>query len=323
MRYRTFGRTSWQVSEIGYGMWGMAGWTGSDDEESLRSLQLAVDLGCNFFDTAWAYGDGRSERLLGQIVRANPKKKLYTATKIPPKNRQWPTDRGDRIEDVFPPDYIRDYAERSLKNLGLPSVDLLQFHVWEDAWAKDERWQRAMEQLKRDGLVQAIGVSINRWEPWNALDTLRTGLVDAVQVIYNVFDQAPEDELFPLCRQLDVAVIARVPFDEGSLTGTLTKDSRWPAGDYRSVYFGPENLDPTVERIDALRSMVPTGMTLPDAALRFILANPDVDVVIPGMRKPTHVRANLAASDAPLLADTLLGQLRRHRWDRKPAPWSA
>jgi aryl-alcohol dehydrogenase-like predicted oxidoreductase len=323
MRYRTFGRTGWEVSEIGYGMWGMGDWTGSNDDESLQSLQLAVDLGCNFFDTAWAYGEGLSERLLGQTVRANAGKKLYTATKVPPKNRRWPTSRGDKLDDVFPPDYIREYAEKSLKNLGLSSVDLLQFHVWEDAWAKDARWQRAVDALRREGLAGAIGVSINRWEPWNAIDTLRTGLVDAVQVIYNIFDQAPEDELFPICEELDVAVIARVPFDEGSLTGTLTKDSRWPDGDYRNMYFGAENLVPTVERVEALRPIVPAGMTLPELALRFILANADVDVVIPGMRKPAHVRANLAVGDAPALPSEVLGQLRQHRWDRQPRAWSA
>lgn len=322
MRFRTFGRTGWQVSEIGYGMWGMAGWSGSNDDESLKSLQLAVDLGCNFFDTAWAYGDGHSERLLGETVRANPDKKLYTATKIPPKNRQWPTSRGDKLDDVFPADYIREYAESSLTNLGLPSVDLLQFHVWEDAWAGDKRWQRAVDALRREGLVHAIGVSINRWEPWNAIETLRTGLVDAVQVIYNIFDQAPEDELFPVCRELDIAVIARVPFDEGSLTGTLTKKSRWPAGDYRSSYFGKENLGPTVDRVEALRPLA-QNITLADLALRFILANPDVSTVIPGMRKAAHVRTNVTASDAPPLSPTLLRQLREHRWDREPAPWSA
>src|SRR5213594_2398907 len=268
MRYRTFGRAGWEVSEIGYGMWGMGGWTGSNDDESLQSLQLAVDHGCNFFDTAWAYGEGHSERLLGKIVRANAGKKLYAATKIPPKNRIWPTSRGDKLEDVFPPDYIREYAERSLKNLGVSTIDLLQFHVWEDTWAKDDRWQRAVDALRRENLVHAIGVSINRWEPWNAIDTLRTGLVDAVQVIYNIFDQAPEDELFPICEELDVAVIARVPFDEGSLTGTLTKESRWPKGDYRNMYFSKANLTSTLERIDALKPLVPAGMTLPEMALR-------------------------------------------------------
>jgi aryl-alcohol dehydrogenase-like predicted oxidoreductase len=322
MRYRRFGRTGWQVSEIGYGMWGMAGWTGSDDAQSLEAMQLAVDLGCNFFDTAWAYGEGRSERLLGTLVRANPRTTIYTATKIPPKNRQWPTRRGDRLDDVFPADYVREYAERSLANLGLPRVDLLQFHVWEDAWSGDERWQRVVDDLRRKGLVRAIGVSVNRWEPWNVVQTLRTGLVDAVQVIYNIFDQAPTDELFPLCRELDVAVIARVPFDEGSLTGTLTAETRWPEGDWRNSYFVPENLVPTVERVEALEPLVPAGTSMADLALRFILANRDVDVVIPGMRKPAHVRANIAASDATPLPPRLLEQLREHRWDRAPTAWS-
>ena len=322
MQYRRFGRTGWQVSEIGYGMWGMAGWTGSDDAQSLEAMQLAVDLGCNFFDTAWAYGDGHSEQLLGTLVRANPAKTIHTATKVPPKNRQWPTRRGDRLDDVFPAAYVREYAERSLANLGLPHVDLLQFHVWEDAWSGDERWQRVVDDLRREGLVRAIGVSVNRWEPWNVMQTLRTGMVDAVQVIYNIFDQAPEDELFPLCRELDVGVIARVPFDEGSLTGALTKETRWPKGDWRGTYFVPENLIPTVERVDAIRPLVPAGMTMPELALRFILANPDVDVVIPGMRKPANVRANVAASDGTPLPTRLLERLREHRWDREPTAWS-
>jgi aryl-alcohol dehydrogenase-like predicted oxidoreductase len=322
MRYRRFGRTGWQVSEIGYGMWGMAGWTGSDDAQSLDAMQLAVDLGCNFFDTAWAYGEGHSERLLGALVRNNPGKTLYTATKVPPKNRKWPTRRGDRLDDVFPPDYVREYAERSLANLGLPHVDLLQFHVWEDTWSADERWQRVVDDLRSEGLVRAIGVSVNRWEPWNVMQTLRTELVDAVQVIYNIFDQAPEDQLFPLCRELDIGIIARVPFDEGSLTGTLTKDTHWPKGDWRNSYFVPENLNPTLERVDALRPLVPAGMSMPELALRFILANPDVDVVIPGMRKPANVRANTATSDEPPLPSRLLQQLRAHRWDREPTAWS-
>jgi aryl-alcohol dehydrogenase-like predicted oxidoreductase len=322
MRYRRFGRTGWRVSEVGYGMWGMAGWTGSDDEQSLASMQLAVDLGCNFFDTAFAYGEGHSERLLGQLVRANAGRTIYTASKVPPMNRQWPSRREYMLHDVFPPGYIREFAEKSLINLGLPQLDLLQFHVWEDAWAGDVRWQRAVDDLRREGLVRAVGVSINRWEPWNALRTLRTGLVDAVQVIYNIFDQAPEDELFPLCRELDVAIIARVPFDEGSLTGALTKDSHWPEGDWRNLYFVPENLTPTIDRVHAIEPLVPTGSTLPDLALRFILANPDVGVVIPGMRKPAHVRANVAASDAEPLSTDLLARLRAHRWDRSPTPWS-
>lgn len=322
MRYRTYPRTGWQIAEIGYGMWGMGGWTGSDDEQSLEALNLAVSLGCNFFDTAWGYGEGRSERLLGRLVREHPDARLYTASKIPPKNREWPSRRGMRLDDVFPADHIRDYAHRTVENLGLDRVDLLQFHVWEDAWAHDERWQRAMDDLRAEGVVGGVGVSVNRWEPWNALETLRTGTIDAVQVIHNVFDQAPEDELFPLCEELGVAVVARVPFDEGSLTGTLTRDSRWPEGDWRNLYFVPENLVPTVERVERLRPLVPEGMTMPEMALRFILGDPRVSTVIPGMRSIPHVRANLAASDGGALPAELRERLRAHRWDREPTSWS-
>jgi aryl-alcohol dehydrogenase-like predicted oxidoreductase len=322
MRYRTFGRTGWQVGEVGYGMWGMAGWTGSDDAQSLAALQAAVDGGCNFFDTAWAYGAGHSEQLLGQLVRDNVGRKLYVATKVPPMNRQWPSRRGERIDDVFPAAHIREYAEKSLSNLGVEMIDLLQFHVWEDDWADDDRWQRAVDDLRREGLVSAIGVSVNRWEPWNGLRTLRSGLVDAVQVIYNIFDQAPEDELFPLCREMNIGVIARVPFDEGTLTGTLTKQARWPSGDWRNTYFVKENLEASVDRADALKPLVPPGETMPGMALRFILSNDDVDVVIPGMRKPEHVRANIAASDRGPLSGALLGALKQHRWDRTVTEWS-
>ena len=323
MRYRTFGRLGWSVSEVGYGMWGLAGWTGSDDDESRQALDEAVELGCNFFDTAWGYGSGKSERILGQLVRAHPGRRLYTATKIPPKNLTWPSRADFLLDEVFPPDHIRRYAELSLENIGVGSIDLLQFHVWEDSWARDDRWQRAMDDLKREGLIHAVGISLNRWEPENGIETLRTGIVDAVQVIYNIFDQAPEDELFPRCRELDVAVIARVPFDEGSLTGTLTRHTTFPDGDFRRGYFGPENLGPTMDRIDALMPVVPNGSTLPDMALRFILSNTDVATVIPGMRRPAHVRANIAASDVGLLDRDLIQQLRAHRWDRQPTSWSA
>jgi aryl-alcohol dehydrogenase-like predicted oxidoreductase len=323
MNYRRFGRTGWMVSEIGYGMWGMGGeWGDADDEESLRSLQRGVELGCNFFDTAWAYGAGRSERLLGQLVRANPGKELYTATKIPPKNFKWPSRREFTLDDCFPPDHIEEYVHKSLENASLESFDLIQFHTWEDNWVEDDRWAKKMDELRRQGLIHAVGISINRWEPWNGVKTVRSGLIDAVQVIYNIFDQNPEDELFPACDEMEVAVIARVPFDEGTLTGKLTKDSKWPEGDWRSTYFVPENLIPSVERADALKPLVPQGMTMPEMALRFILNNQTVSTIIPGMRKVYHVEDNLSASDkGPLPAD-LHAQLRPHRWDRQPTEWS-
>lgn len=322
MRYRTFGRIGWQVAEIGYGMWGMGGWTDSDDAESMDSLERSVELGCNFFDTAWAYGAGHSEGLLGRLVRAYPDKKLYTATKIPPKNFKWPSKPGYRVAEVFPPDHIREYTEKSLENLGLESIDLTQFHVWEDDWALDQGWQRAVDDLKRQGLIKAFGISVNRWEPDNVIEALRTGMVDAVQVIYNIFDQAPEDRLFPICQELNVGVIARVPFDEGTLTGNLTKESTWPEGDWRSTYFVPENLSASVDRAEALRPLVPAGMSMAQMALRFILGHPAVSTIIPGMRKKSHVKANIATSDGQGLPAELVEELRAHRWDRKPTAWS-
>jgi len=323
MKHRRFGRKGWPVGEIGYGMWGMGGWSGSDDEESMRSLERAATLGVNFFDTAWAYGEGHSEALLGQLVRANPDRKIYTASKLPPKNRQWPSRRDAALDDTFPPDYIEEYVHSSLKNSGLESFDLMQFHVWEDSWVEDDRWAKKLEELRRQGLVRAVGISINRWEPWNGVRAVRSGLVDAVQVIYNIFDQNPEDELFPACAEMDVAVIARVPFDEGTLTGTLTKESSWPEGDWRNIYFVPENLIPSVERADALKPLAErAGLTMPELALRFILSNPTVSTIIPGMRKIRNVESNVATSDAGPLPPELIEELRAHRWERKPKSWS-
>jgi aryl-alcohol dehydrogenase-like predicted oxidoreductase len=322
MLYRRFGRTGWQVSEMGYGMWGMAGWTGSEDTESLASLNRAVELGCNFFDTAFAYGEGHSETLLGKLVRANPDTKLYTASKIPPKNRRWPALPSYPLEDVYPADYIIEMTDSSLKNLGLEQLDLMQFHVWDDTWADDPRWQEAVNTLKQQGKVAAFGISVNRWQPANTIAALRTGLIDAVQVIYNIFDQNPEDELFPVADELDIAIIARVPFDEGSLIGNMTADTRFPEGDWRNSYFVPENLLPTLERVERLRPLVPPDMTMAEMALRFILENKTVSTIIPGMRKLANVEANIAASDGAGLPDGLLEALREHRWVRTPTKWS-
>jgi len=322
MKYRNLGKTNWQISEIGYGMWGMGSWTGSDDKESSLALQTAVNMGCNFFDTAWAYGRGKSEGLLGELIRANKGKKLFTATKIPPKNFQWPARREYTLDDCYPPDHIKKYVESSLKNSGLDSFDLMQFHTWEDLWLKDERGIRKMIDLKEQGLIHAIGISINRWEPWNGVKAVRSGLIDSIQVIYNIFDQNPEDELFPACREMNVGVIARVPFDEGSLTGTLTKTSKWPEGDWRNTYFVAENLIPTVERVNALKKLLPEGMIMPEMALRFILGEPAVSTIIPGMRKPEHVKLNLKTSDDGPLKPELMQELEKYRWDREPNEWS-
>jgi aryl-alcohol dehydrogenase-like predicted oxidoreductase len=328
MRYRRFGRTGWQVSEIGYGLWGMGGWTGSDDDESLRSLAQALELGCNLFDTPWAYGQGKSEQLLGQALRAAGRTsgsrqapgapRAIVATKVPPKNMRWPGKAEYRASDTFPADHIRAYTETSLHHLDVAAIDLQQLHVWSDAWADDDGWKRAADDLKREGLIRAFGISVNRWEPTNVLRALDTGLVDSVQVVYNVFDQNPEDELFPYCAAHDIAVIARVPFDEGSLTGTLRRDSRWPEGDWRNVYFNREHLDATLDRVERLAPLVPDGMDLPELALRFILEHPAVSTTIPGMRRPSHVAGNLRASDGVRLPPRLADALKQHRWDRVP-----
>ena len=322
MKYRRFGRTGFDVSDIAYGLWGMSGWSGSDDKESLASLQLAVDLGCNFFDTAWAYGDGKSDGLLGQIIARNRGKRLYAASKIPPMNRQWPALPKNSYREVFPREHVLKYARKIREKLGTESIDLLQFHVWDDHWTEEPEFRETVQELKQEGLIRFFGLSLNRWEPENGIHALRTGLVDAVQVIYNVFDQSPEDKLFPICRELDIGVIARVPLDEGSLGGKMTRDTRFPKSDWRSTYFGPENLEATIARVEKLKQILPAGMNLPELALRFILSNPDVSTTIAGMRRSEHVRENVATSDAGALEAGLLRQLKDHRWDRVPQRWS-
>jgi aryl-alcohol dehydrogenase-like predicted oxidoreductase len=326
MRYRTLGRLGWEVSEVGYGMWGIAGgpggFTGADYATAPDCLDQAVEAGCNFFDTAWAYGRGVSEQMLGALLRRHPGRKLYVATKVPPKNMEWPPGPADTLDAVFPAEHIREFAYKSMENLGVSQIDLLQLHVWEDRWAKDERWQEALRDLKREGVIAAAGISVNRWEPANCLAAIGTGLIDVIQVIYNIFDQAPEDELFPRAERDGIGIIARVPFDEGTLAGAVSLDSRWPEGDWRNTYFGPENLEPSVRHFRALAADVDGRMPLPELALRFILANPAVSTVIPGMRTADHVAGNLAVSDGQPLDSGLLRTLRGHRWDRKPAWWS-
>jgi aryl-alcohol dehydrogenase-like predicted oxidoreductase len=321
MKYRKLGRTGFDVSDIAYGLWGMSGWSGSDDQQSLDSLQLSIDSGCNFFDTAWAYGNGHSDSLLGETMARN-KKRLYAASKIPPANDKWPALSTYKYHDVFSPAHVLKYADAIRKKLRVDSIDVLQFHVWDDSWTDDPDFRSTVEKLKDGGWIRSFGLSLNRWEPDNGIKALHTGLVDVVQVIYNIFDQAPEDNLLPLCQQLNIGVIARVPLDEGSLGGKMTLETRFPKDDWRSGYFGPENLANTIQRVDKLKKILPPGMTLPEMSLRFILSHPAVSTTIVGMRSPEHVRQNVAASDAGPLDSGLLAELKKHRWDRKPTRWS-
>jgi aryl-alcohol dehydrogenase-like predicted oxidoreductase len=310
MKYRKFGRTGIEISDIAPGLWGMGGWSGSDDKQSLEALQISVDQGCNFFDTAWAYGEGKSDGLLGQTIAKNKGKRLYAASKIPPKNERWPALLSYKYQDIFPPEHVFEYADL-IRKLSTDSIDLLQFHVWTDEWTDEPDFRKTVEKLKRDGIIRYFGLSLNRWEPENGIKAIRIGLVDAVQVIYSIFDQSPEDELFPVCQELNIGVIVRVALDEGSLGGKMTKDTKFPPTDWRSRYFNPENLANTMDRVDKLKQILPARMSLPEMALRFVLSHPAVSTTVVGMRKSQHVRENSALSDLGALPKDLLRELKR------------
>jgi aryl-alcohol dehydrogenase-like predicted oxidoreductase len=318
MRYRKLGRTGFEVSDIGYGAWGIGGkqWLGGDDDESLGALRRAIELGLNFIDTALAYGEGHSEELVGQVVRET-KNKIYVATKIPPKNLQWPARPGVGIEEVFPYDYIIRSTEKSLRNLRMETVDLQQLHVWNPEWIDRDEWKRGLEDLKTSGKAQAVGISINDHQPDSALEIIKTGLIDTVQVIYNVFDQSPERNLFPLTLERNIGVLARVPLDEGALTGAVTEDSTFEKGDFRGFYFQGDRKKQVVEHVQALqKDLAGVSGSLAEIALRFCLSHPAVSTVIPGMRRVKNAEMNVALSDlGPLDAGTLQ-ILHRHAWEK-------
>jgi aryl-alcohol dehydrogenase-like predicted oxidoreductase len=316
MEYRKLGRTNLNVSEIGHGLWGMSDWSGADDKESLQTLQKSLETGCNFFDSAVAYGNGHSDQLLGQLIKNNPGRTIIAASKVPPKNLKWPATSEYPFKEVYPRQHILDYTEKILESIGKDSIDLLQFHVWDDSWADEDEWKQTISDLKSKKLIHFFGVSLNRWEPRNGMKAIQTGFVDTVQVVYNVFDQAPEDKLFPLCHEMNVGVIARVPLDEGGLTGKLTADTQFPANDFRARYFGSENLHATVVRAEALKQLLPENMSLPEMALRFILSDPVVSTTIVGMRNLNHLKENLRTGDGKGLPKELIAKLRAHRWNR-------
>lgn len=316
MRYRTLGKTGLEVSELGFGAWGIGGtmWIGADDGESLDALRIAIEHGVNFLDTAYGYGDGHSEQLVGAAVRGSAET-VYVASKIPPKNLQWPAPSGVRAEEAFPADWILACTERSLQNLGLDTIDVQQFHVWSDEWVGQGDWLDGVERLKREGKIRFFGVSINDHQPENAIRLVETGLVDTVQVIYNVFDQSPEDLLFPAVQAARVGVIARVPFDEGALTGSVRPDTMFPAGDFRNRYFAGERKAEVWERVQAIAADLDAPVDeLAEPALRFCLSHPAVSTVIPGMRSTRNVKRNVHAAAAGPLEAGRLAVLRRHRW---------
>jgi aryl-alcohol dehydrogenase-like predicted oxidoreductase len=315
MKYRNLGRTGLNVSEIGFGAWGISGaqWIGAEDDVSLKTLKTAHDNGVNFFDTALAYGAGHSEQLINRAFGKSPD--VIVASKVPPKNDTWPARKGSPLRDVFPKEYVLASLDQSLKNLGRDQVDVYQFHVWSDGWADQEEWLETVRQMRDSGKARSVGISINDHQPTNVLKALDTGLVDTVQVIYNIFDQTPDDELFPYCRKHDIGVIARVPFDEGSLTGNVRPETTFPAGDFRNDYFTDWRKKEVWDRVQhiARDAAIPVE-NMPELALRFCISDPTVSTVIPGMRTPQRVITNVAVSDAGPLPSDLLSKMRNHRW---------
>jgi aryl-alcohol dehydrogenase-like predicted oxidoreductase len=319
MRHRKLGRTNFEVSEIGYGAWGIGGtmWIGASDKESLAALGCAIDHGVNIIDTALVYGDGHSEDLVGRVIRESGKQ-IYLATKAPPKNRLWPAPPGIGIEKAFPRDYIIRCADESLRNLRLERIDLLQLHVWNPEWLGSDDLPRAFDDLRTQGKVRAFGISINNHQPDTALGIIEAGLIDTVQVIYNIFDQSPARNLFPACIKHNIGVLARVPFDEGSLAGRINERTTFPEGDFRNSYFRGDRKKQVEERVTALARDLELDdlRDLPGIALRFCLSHPAVSTVIPGMRSVASVESNVAAAGQGPLPQGVLDILRRHTWDR-------
>lgn len=324
MQYRKFGRTGLDVSEIGYGAWGIGGiqWVGGQDDESVAALKRSIELGLNFIDTALAYGEGHSERIVGQVLRELGAS-VAVATKIPPKNQLWPARPGIPIDETFPYEYAVACTEQSLRNLGREQIDLQQFHVWHPDWVERDDWKRAIEDLKASGKVRYFGISINDHQPDSAISATETGLIDTVQVIYNVFDQSPERALFPICQQKNIGVIARVPLDEGALTGSITEDTQFAPGEFRAAYFRGDHKKQVVEHVTPLvADLEAAGVTQPlaEVALRYCLSHPAVSTVIPGMRRIRNVEANCALSEQGPLPQATLDLLKKHAWEKNFYP---
>lgn len=324
MQYRSLGRTGIRISEVGFGGWGIGGWGKRDDEGSKHALRRAFELGVNFYDTAYGYGDGHSETLIGEVFRGQ-RDQIVIASKVPPKTGRWPVKDSDPIETTFPADWIIQCTERSLRKLGTDYLDVQQLHAWTNAYLERTEWLEALQTLKQQGKIRAFGVSVNDWDPYGGVNLVKSGLIDTVQVIYNIFEQRPDEQLLPAALEQNVGILARVPFEEGLLTGTLRPGHTFPQGDWRASWLTPERLQIAHEKVEALRQyLAPDRPTLAALALKFILSNPAVSTVIPGMRRVENVEANTAVSDGVLLPADVLEQLREHAFAHGWFyPWSA
>jgi len=324
MQYRSLGKTKIKVSEIGFGAWGIGGgWGPKDDESSMHALQRAFDLGITFFDTAMGYGNGHSERLIGQAFKER-RDQVVIASKVPPKNFRWPVKDSDPLSATFPAGWIIQCTEKSLRNLGTDYLDVQQLHAWTDAYLEQTEWLEALQKLKQEGKIRAFGVSANDWDPFGAVNLVKSGVIDTVQVIYNIFEQRPEEILFPAALENNVGILARVPFEEGLLTGALRPGHPFAAGDWRKDWLTPERLEAAGHKVDALKEYLsPDCPTLSALALKFCLSHAAVSSVIPGMRRVENVEANAAVSDGILLHDNLRQTLKAHQFNHGWAyPWS-
>ena len=318
MEYRTLGRTGIRVSVIGYGAWAVGGdmWGPQDDRDTIASLKRAFELGCDFIDTAAVYGMGHSEEVVGAFLKETGAK-AAVATKVPPKNYRWPARKGTPIRDAFPKDHIISETEKSLKRLKMDCVDLQQLHVWTEEWLGCDEWLSALTKLKEQGKIRHFGVSINAFEADSGVGLVESGLVDTIQVVYNIFEQAPEDNLFPAALRNGVGIIARVPLDESSLTGKLTKETAFDPDDFRSRYFKGDKLEETVERVEKLKPLsAKWGKSLVETALRFSFTHKAVSTSIPGIRNVRQAEENVGAGSIGPLPDDAVSELKNHRWNR-------
>jgi aryl-alcohol dehydrogenase-like predicted oxidoreductase len=319
MKYRTFGRTGWDVSEIGFGAWAIGGsWGPQSDSDSVAALNRALDLGVNFIDTAQGYGDGKSERVIAQVLRSRKGEKVYVATKIPPKSPgAWPPSPYDRAEDRYSESYLRERLERSLRDLQTDVIDVVQLHTWTRAWNRNPTPLEHLRKFQKEGKLRAIGISTPEHDQNALVDLMRGGWLDSVQVIYNIFEQEPQAEFFPAAKEANVGVIVRVAFDESVLTGKMTKETKFAEGDFRNNYFAGDRLARAVERTEKVRAAVGSAEpNLATAALKFALKPDAVSTVIPGIRNVSQAEANCGVSGQPPISDELEKKLREHRWNR-------
>lgn len=322
MKYRPFGKHDLNCSEIGFGAWAIGGaWGQQDDADSLAALHRALDLGCNFIDTAAGYGDGKSERLIAKVLReraaAGKDERIFVATKTQPSDGDWPPSPYDRAEDRFSEAYLRDHLATRLECGGTNKLDLWQLHTWTRAWNRNPTPFKILRQLQHEGKVGLIGVSSPEHDQNSVIDLMRGGWIDSVQIIYNIFEQEPAAELLDVAKECGVGVIVRVAFDEGALTGKFTSETEFQKGDFRANYFAGDRLARTVSRVEAIRKDIETSdYTMAQTALKFVLAHPAVSTVIPGIRNVTQAEANCGVSDLPDMSEALQKKLRLHSWRR-------